>query len=543
MKHLLLVITLFAMAGIRAVAGTAAKKPNIMVIVADDMGFSDAGCYGGEIQTPNLDRLASQGLRFTQFYNSGRCWPSRAAILTGYYAQQVRRDTLPGVKSGNNAVRPAWARLLPEYLQPLGYRSYHSGKWHVDGAPLRNGFDHSYSLNDHDRYFNPQQHTLDDKPLPPVKPDSGYYSTTAIAQHAINMLADHQADHRDQPFFLYLAFTAPHFPLHAQPEDLTVYHDRYQAGWDVLRQERCGRMKQLGLVTGQLPPLDSAVWPNYNPSEAELHEKVSPGEVGRAVSWDGLTDVQRQFQPLKMAIHAAMIHRMDIEIGRVIAQLKAAGSFDDTLIFFLSDNGASAEQIIRGDGHDRNALPGSAKTFLGLGPGWSSVANTPLRLYKSWVHEGGISTPLIVHWPNGIAARGELRHNPGHLIDLAPTILELAGGQQPATIAGQAVPPAPGKSLVPAFAKDGSVTHDFFWWFHDGNRAIRMGDWKLVADHKNPWELYNLQGDRSETKNLAASGPERVKQLEQAWTRRLEEFLALATKDLPPDSKPAKSAR
>jgi arylsulfatase len=543
MKHLLLVITLFAMAGIRAVAGTAAKKPNIMVIVADDMGFSDAGCYGGEIQTPNLDRLASQGLRFTQFYNSGRCWPSRAAILTGYYAQQVRRDTLPGVKSGNNAVRPAWARLLSEYLQPLGYRSYHSGKWHVDGTPLRNGFDHSYSLNDHDRYFNPQQHTLDDKPLPPVKPDSGYYSTTAIAQHAINMLADHQAEHRDQPFFLYLAFTAPHFPLHALPEDLTVYRDRYQAGWDVLRQERCGRMKQLGLVTGQLPPLDAAVWPNYNPSEAELHEKVSPGEVGRAVSWDGLTDVQRQFQPLKMAIHAAMIHRMDIEIGRVIAQLKAAGSFDDTLIFFLSDNGASAEQIIRGDGHDRNAPPGSAKTFLGLGPGWSSVANTPLRLYKSWVHEGGISTPLIVHWPNGIAARGELRHNPGHLIDLAPTILELAGGQQPATIAGQVVPPAPGKSLVPAFAKDGSVTHDFFWWFHDGNRAIRMGDWKLVADHKNPWELYNLQGDRSETKNLAASGPERVKQLEQAWTRRLEEFLALATKDLPPDSKPAKSAR
>jgi len=534
MKHLPNLLAWFSLVCISAAAGAPVKKPNFVVIVADDMGFSDAGCYGGEIQTPNLDRLAGSGLRFTRFYNTGRCWPSRAAILTGYYAQQVRRDTLPGVTSGNNGTRPAWARLLPGYLQPLGYRSYHSGKWHVDGQPLNNGFDHSYSLNDHDRYFNPQQHTLDGKPLPPVKPDSGYYTTTAIAQHAINMLVEHQAGHRDQPFFLYLAFTAPHFPLHALPEDLALYRDRYIAGWDVLRQERFGRMKQMGLVDGTLPPLDPAVWPNYNPSEAQLHEKISPGEVGRAVSWDSLTDEQKHFQPLKMAIHAAMIHRMDVEIGRVIAQIKAAGTFDDTLVFFLSDNGASSEQIIRGDGHDRTAPPGSAKTFLGLGPGWSSAANTPLRLYKSWVHEGGISTPLIVHWPNGIAAGGELRHNPGHLIDLAPTIVQLAGGQWPATHDGQPVPPAPGKSLVPVFIKDGSVTHDFFWWFHDGNRAIRMGDWKLVADHQNPWELYDLRGDRSESRNLADSEPDRVRQLEQAWTRHMEEFLTLATQDLPP---------
>lgn len=310
-----------------------------------------------------------------------------------------------------------------------------------------------------------------------------------------------------------------------------------------MRQERFGRMQQLGLVSGTLPPLDAAVWPTYNPSEAQLHQKISPGEVGRAVAWNSLSDEQRQFQPVKMAIHAAMIHRMDIEIGRVLDQLKAAGKFDDTVIFFLSDNGASAEQIIRGDGHDRNAPAGSAKTFLGLGPGWSSAANTPLRLYKSWVHEGGISTPLIVHWPNGIAARGELRHNPGHLVDLVPTILELAGGQRPATIAGQAVPPAPGKSLLPVLAKDGTVSHDDFWWFHDGNRSIRVGDWKLVADHQQPWELYNLHSDRSETRNLAASEPARVRQLEQAWDRRMQEFLTLATQDLPPDSKPGKGAK
>lgn len=543
MKPTPLIIALLTLCGLAATAaGNPARKPNIVVIVADDMGFSDAGCYGGEIQTPNLDRLADRGLRFTQFYNTARCWPSRAAILTGYYAQQVRRDALPGVPSGNSGTRPAWARLLPDYLRPLGYRSYHSGKWHVDGLPLNNGFDHSYSLNDHDRYFNPKLHTLDDKPLPPVQPDSGFYTTTAIAQHAIDMLAGHQAEHRDQPFFLYLAFTSPHFPLHALPEDLALYRDRYQAGWDVLRQERFTRMKTLGLVAGKLPPLDPAVWPDYNPTEAQLHEKISPGEVGRAAAWDALTAEQKRFQPVKMAIHAAMIHRMDLEIGRVITQLKEAGNFDDTLIFFLSDNGASAEQIIRGDGHDRTAPAGSAKTFLGLGPGWSSAANTPHRLYKSWLHEGGISTPLIVHWSNGIAARGELRDNPGHLIDLAPTILEVAGGHWPATRDGQPVPPAPGKSLLPVFAKDGSVSHDSFWWFHDGNRAIRLGEWKLVASHQQPWELYDLRTDRSETQNLAASQPERVSQLEQAWTRRRDEFLALATQDLPPGRQSNKKA-
>jgi len=536
MKYLVLTLVLLGTI-VPVTSAAAAKKPNIVVIVADDMGFSDAGCYGGEIQTPNLDHLAAGGLRFTQFYNTARCWPSRAAILTGYYAQQVRRDTLPGVQSGNGGTRPAWAGLLPEYLRPLGYRTYHSGKWHVDGQPLKNGFDHSYSLNDHDRYFNPKAHTLDDKPLPPVKPNSDYYATTGIAQHAIDFLTEHQADHRNQPFFLYLAFTSPHFPLHALPADIAIYQNRYTAGWDVMRQDRYDRMKKMGVITGTLPPLDPAVWPDYNPSEPQLHEKIGPGEAGRAVAWNSLTDEQKKFQPIKMAIHAAMIHRMDIEIGRVIAQIKAAGNFDDTLIFFLSDNGASSEQIIRGDGHDRDAPPGSARTFLGIGPGWSSASNTPLRLYKSWVHEGGISTPLIVHWPNGIAARGELRHNPGHLIDLAPTILELAGGQWPATHGGVAMPPNPGKSLVPVFTKDGSVSHDFFWWFHDGNRAIRIGDWKLVADHQKPWELYNLHADRSETRNLAPEQPAKAKELEEAWTRHMAEFLDLATKDLQPPLK------
>jgi arylsulfatase A-like enzyme len=515
-------------------AADSRTPPNIVLILADDMGFSDAGCYGGEIQTPNLDGLARGGLRFTQFYNTARCWPSRASILTGYYAQQVRRDELPGLNGGAVGRRPAWARLLPELLHPLGYRSYHSGKWHVDGKVLSGGFDRSYSLEDHDRHFNPTQHTLDDRPLPAVKPGSGYYTTTAIAQHAIEMLAEHQSAHRQEPFFLYLAFTCPHFPLHAPPEDIAVYRDRYRAGWDELRRERYERMTRMGIVDCSLSPLDPQTIPAWNFKEAELRRQIGPGEVGHAVAWSDLGDEQRQFQPIKMAIHAAMIHRMDIEIGRVLQQLKAMGAFENTVVFFLSDNGASAEQIIRGDRHDPSATPGSAKSYLSIGPGWSSAANTPLRLHKSWVHEGGISTPLVVHWPRGIAARGQLRHNPGHLIDLAPTILELAGGRWPTTLAGKPVPPPPGKSLVPVFANDGSVAHDYFWWYHIGNRAICVGDWKLVAANQSPWELFDLRSDRSETKNLAAEYPEKVKELAEAWTGHMQEFRALAQQDLPP---------
>lgn len=510
-----------------------APKPNILLIVADDMGYSDAGCYGGEIQTPNLDRLARNGLRFTQFYNTARCWPSRASILTGYYAQQVRRDTLPGVQSGAAGTRPSWARLLPQMLQPLGYHSYHSGKWHVDGRVLDGGFEHSYSLNDHDRYFNPKQHQWDDQPLPPVAPDGGFYVTTEIANRAISMLRRHTSEHLGAPFFMFLAFTSPHFPLHALPEDIALYRNRYTNGWDALRQERYGRMRQFGIVNCPLSKLESETIPSWNLAETRLQEEIGLGEVGHAVPWASLTPQQSQFQPVKMAIHAAMVHRMDREIGRVLDQLVAMNAFEDTLVLFLSDNGASAEQIIRGDRHDPRLPPGSAGTFLSLGPGWSSAANTPLRLHKSWVHEGGISTPFIAHWPRGIRARNELRHSPAHLIDIAPTILQLAGGTWPGEFGGLAVPPPPGKSLLPVFRKDWSVRHDYFWWFHDGNRAIRVGDWKLVADHAKPWELFNISSDRAEQINLATRYPERVAGLDREWTRRLEEFRVLATREQP----------
>ncbi len=513
-------------------AATLKPRPNIVLILADDMGYADAGCYGSEIQTPNLDALAKGGLRFTQFYNTARCWPSRACILTGYYAQQVRRDAIPGLDAGAGGVRPRWARLLPEMLQPLGYHSYHSGKWHVDGKVLKNGFEHSYSLNDHNRYFSPKEHTLDDVPLPEVKPGTGYYASTAIAQHAIDFLAGHHVSHTGEPFFLYLAFTAPHFPLHALSQDLQLYRETYRNGWDVLRQERYQRMRQMGIVTCLPGRFDPDIIPKWNFSEQKLREQIGPGEAGHAAPWDQLTAEQKEFQPIKMALHAAMIHRMDIEIGRVIAQLKSMNVLSNTVIFFLSDNGASAEQIIRGDSHDRQAAPGTANTFLSIGPGWAGAANVPFRLHKSWVHEGGISTPLIVHWPEGIQARGELRHNPGHVVDLAPTILELVRGKWPSSFGAEPVPATPGKSLVQVFAKDNSVKHDYFWWYHEGNRAIRVGDWKLVAAKENGWELYNLRTDRSESKNLALEHPRKVMELEKVWTRHMDEFRALAAQDL-----------
>jgi arylsulfatase A-like enzyme len=521
-------------------------KPNILIIVADDMGYSDAGCYGSEIQTPNLDRLATNGLRFTQFYNTGRCWPSRASLLTGYYAQSVRRDNLTGIQNlptgkptgGAGGVRPRWARLLPEYLKPLGYRSYVSGKWHVDGLPSDNGFDHSYLTMNTEGYFGVVNHTEDDQKLPPIPPDGSSYSTTRIAEYAIKFLKEHAAKYAGQPFFQYLAFHSPHFPIQAPPADIAIYRDRYKAGWDALREERFDRMKKLGLINCGLSAPEPGIIPSWNLPEFELQKRIGPGEVGHAVPWISLTDEQKEFQSSKMSVHAAMIHRMDIEIGRVIDQIRAMGVLDNTLIIFVSDNGASAEQIIRETGHELNSVVGSAQSYLGIGPGWSGAANTPFRLHKSWNHEGGISTPLIVSWPKGIKAHGELRTDPGHLIDLVPTILAITGGKQPLTVAGMPVPQLPGRSLVPAFKKDGTVKHDFLWWNHDGNRAIRVGDWKLVADHKQPWELFNMKTDRSETKNLAAEYPEKVKELETIWTRHAEEYNAMLKQDPPPAAKP-----
>jgi arylsulfatase A-like enzyme len=502
---------------ITAASWAGEKPPNVVVILADDLGYSDLGSYGGEIATPNLDKLAANGVRFTQFYNTARCWPSRAALLSGYYAQQVNRDP------ANE--RPKWAALLPDLLRPAGYHSYHSGKWHIDGPVLAAGFEHSYEVVDPDRFFGPKQHHLDDKPLPQPKPEDNYYSTSAVASHAIEWLDEHEKKHKRDPFFLYVAFLSPHFPVQAPAEDIARYKGRYRAGWDAIREARLARQKEIGLSGNALSTRDPKTVPGWNLSEEELRRRIGPGEVGHAVSWESLTPEQKEFQAAKMAVHAAMVDRMDREIGRVLDRIRATGEFDNTIIFFASDNGASAEQIIRGEGHEPASEPGSSRSFLGIGPGWSTAANTPFRLHKSWNHEGGVSTPLIVQWPAGLSARGEFRHTPGHLVDLVPTLLDLAGLAPPESAGGERRPPLPGHSLLPALSKDVAIERDFLFFKHAGNRALRVGDWKIVsAGPAGSWELYDLSKDRGENHNIASSHPDKVKELAALWERTDSEY-------------------
>ncbi len=506
-------------------------KPNVLFILADDLGYSDLGCYGSEIATPNLDRLAANGLRFTQFYNAARCWPSRGALLTGYHAQQIHRDALPDLPGGTRGVRQPWARLLPDFLKPAGYRCYHSGKWHIDGRVLDGGFDRSLNMNNQGNYFSAAGNTIDDKPVTPRADENDYYATIAIADHTIECLKDHAANHPDQPFFHYVAFIAPHFPLHALPQDIARYRDKYLAGWEAMREARFGRQKEMGLTRTTLSALERDVGPPY--AFPEAIKKLGPGEVNRPLPWSELTEEQRRFQATKMAIHAAMVDRMDQEIGRIIAQLKAMKAYENTIILFASDNGASAEIMVRDGGHDPDAPPGSSKSYLCLGPGFSGAGNTPFRRHKTWVHEGGISTPLIAHWPAGISARGELRHTPGHFIDIVPTVLDLAGVQKPKEWKGEPIPATPGRSLVPAFATDALVQHESLWWLHEGNRAARVGDWKLVAAKGDPWELYDLRTDRAEQVNQAAKLPDKVKELERVWQAQTDSYTELARKNLP----------
>ena len=529
---LLLAIPLFS-GGREVAASEANERPNILLILADDLGFSDLGCYGSEISTPNLDALASDGVRFTQFYNTARCWPTRAALMTGYYPQQVRRDSLPNIPSGGRGTRPDWAVLLPRLLKPAGYRSYHTGKWHIDGMPLANGFDHSYYLKDQGRFFNPTKHWKDDKPLAPVEKGTDFYATTALADHVIEVLEDHQKQHATSPFFHYLAFAAPHFPLHALPEDIEVYADTYNEGWEAVRAKRWNRQRQMGLHNPEAVSRISAVERNIGPPYhfPDALKTLGDGEINRPNPWASLTDRQREFQARKMAIHAAMIHRMDIEIGRVFEQIKKMGRWENTLVMFLSDNGASAEIMVRDDGHDPQAAMGSAETYLCLGPGWSTTCNTPFRRHKTWTHEGGISTPLIVSWPNGLKAKGEFRRSAGHVIDVVPTILDVSGGK---TLPD--APEAPGKSLLPVLNEDGEGRHESLWWFHDGHKAIQKDGWKAVAPIGEPWELYDLSHDRVETTDLAIPRGDKLKSLIATWESTLADFTDLATRDLPAET-------
>ncbi len=502
---------------------TKSARPNIVLVLVDDLGFSDLGSYGGEINTPVLDKLAKHGLRYSQMYSTGRCWPSRASLMTGYYAPQVGMDPRDGKSSW-----PAWTRLLPHYLKDVGYRSYISGKWHLRESPvspLEGGFDRSYHLQDHDRFFSPLQHELDNNPLPPVKRDEGYYATLAITDYAIDFLSQHQKHDSDKPFFLYMGYTAPHFPLHALPEDIEKYRDAYTQGWDKVREKRYKRAKKLGVYRGKLSSLMPEIHNHWSLNPQRLVDEIHPDEVGRAVSWSSLSAQQKHFQTQKMAVHAAMIDRLDSEVGRLMAHIEKIGKAENTLFFFLSDNGASSEQMHRGDRNVVGSEPGSADSYLGIGPGWSSAANSPLRLHKYWMHEGGIATPFIVHWPKGIKAHNKIRHVPAHIVDIVPTILEVSGASIEPEKPGPTAPAFPGMSLVPSFEQEPDWLDRTLFWDHSGHYAIRVGDWKAVSLNKGEiWELYNLKTDRAEQNNLAEKRPQLLAQLVARWQARRQQY-------------------
>ncbi len=495
--------------------------PNIVLILADDMGYSDLGCYGGEINTPNLDELASKGIRFTQFYNAARCWPTRSSLMTGYYPQQVNVD-------GAKDEFPKWGYLLPQQLKRAQYKAYHSGKWHVrnvEKVVADAGFDHSYLINDHNRHFSPEDHLLDDRELPPVNSNSGYYSTTAIADYSIQFLKEHQEKFSGTPFFLFTAFIAPHFPLQAPQSDIDKYRSRYVEGWEQLKKERYERQKKLGFDLGENSPFEYYVTAPWSYSEEELADSI-PGEIRFARPWDQLTHEERYLQSMKMAIHAAMVDRLDQEVGRILKQIKSMGAEENTIILFLSDNGASSEQIIRGEGHEKDALLGSGNSYLCLGPGFSTASNTPFRRHKFWTHEGGISTPFIVSWPNGIKARGEFRHSMGHVIDLLPTFLEIAGLDPLLERNGYKAPPLPGQSLLPVFKEDKETEREIYF-SHEGNNALRQGKWKAVySSYNDPkWQLYNMENDRTELHDKSSPYPEKVNDLKYPWVKSNQSML------------------
>lgn len=489
-------------------------KPNILLILADDLGWSDLGCYGSEIKTPNLDTLAKEGLRFTQFYNSARCSPSRAAILTGLHPHQAGFPNLSGVLVERCAT-------LPEVLKPAGYQSYMVGKWHLSekSKPTDRGFDEFYGMLGGYNSCWQEEPFFTRWPAGRAKRryDPGqFYATDVLGDYALDFIQ--QGQKSGKPWFLYLAFNAPHFPLHAPESEIAKYEKLYfEKGWDRIREERLARQKKLELVPGNLALTPRSVVPeNRFNTQTGWADKENP-------AWDSLPEDRRRDLARRMAVFAAMVDRMDQNIGRVTAELKRSGQLDNTVIFFLSDNGGCAEWDPWGfdessgpknmlhSGADLKTV-GGPKSYISYGSGWANVSNTPWRLYKHYNHEGGIRTPLIVHWPEGVKTKpGTLTTQPGYITDFMPTLLELCGAAYPSgklALEGTSLTPAlSGKSLAPRT----------IFIEHEGNKSARDGDWKLVGLAGTPWELYNLTLDPTERTDLASREPTRVAALSRAW--------------------------
>jgi len=518
-------------------------KPNIIIIMADDMGFSDVGCFGGEIHTPNLDKLGANGLRFTQFYNCARCCPTRASLLTGQYPHKV------GLAQNGRSLRRNGITIA-EALKQAGYNTAMAGKWHLSVSrtlsdkklhqkwldhqynpghpfapletyPANRGFDKHYGVIwgviD---FFDPFSLIEGTEAVEAVPED--YYFTDAVTEKSVEYIREFSRS--DKPFFLYVAHCAPHWPLHAPPEDIARYKDTYKAGWHKLRNQRYKRQLQMGLFAKANTPL--------------------PPVQGERAKWDNLSEKERAYQSGKMAVHAAMIDRVDQGIGNIVSILKQTGQLDNTVIFFLSDNGASPETPHE-PGYDRTGqtrdgrkviyktneqdipleLLGSELSYTGIGGPWASASNTPFRYWKKESYEGGCHTPLIVHWPKGLKVKsGAITEETGHVMDIMPTCLELADARYPAeyqshTYLRHKLTPLDGKSLAPILAGIKRTEHDKIFFEHMGGRAARMGNWKLVALINEPWRLYNLAKDRTETNDLAAVYPDRVRSMSAEWNQ------------------------
>ena len=490
-------------------------QPNILLIVADDLGYSDLGRYGGEIQTPYLDQLAVDGVRLTEFYTTGRCCPSRASILTGQYPHRVGLGhmTRDAGQPGYRGAVSDDAVTIAQTLKASGYRTFISGKWHLGTPdPTTHGFEEFYgTLVSAQTFWDPGHYTR----LPAGRQARQYapgefYGTDALTDHALDFINLARDETPGKSWFLYLAYNAPHFPLQAPEEVIEKYKDVYKKGWDVLREERLERMKQFGLVAQDTELTPRSPWWNYGETEAGFNP-----------AWDSLPADRQADLARRMAIFAAMVDRMDENIGRIVADLRERGELDNTLIVFLSDNGACAEWDPNGfdvRSSNNNILHageevermGEAGTYHSAGSGWANLSNTPWRLYKHFNHEGGISTPLIVHWPGRIGSPGAVKSGMGHIIDLVPTLLDAAA----APYTGEM--PLPGRSFLPLLnGSDGEARTLYFE--HEGHRAIREGAFKLVALRGHAWELYNIEQDRSELHDLAAKQPERVEAMAKSW--------------------------
>ena len=543
------------------------KQPNIILIMSDDMGFSDIGCYGGEISTPNLDKLADNGIRFTQFYNTARCCPTRASLLTGLHPHQ----TGIGHMEGDWKLESYRGRLnnkcmtIAEVLKHNGYATFMAGKWHVAGLgyedksnhnwPRQRGFDKFYgTIRGAGSFYDPETLTRDNTPISALndsqyKPTK-YYYTDAITDNMNTYIDEHMENDSGKPFFSYVAYTAAHWPMHAFEEDVQKYKGKYDKGYDAIRRKRFDRLKKMKIIN----------------SDCKYTETVG--------DWDNCDF--KDWEARCMEVYAAMVERMDRGIGQIVENLKKHGQLDNTIIFFLQDNGGCAEGLGRGihkdwylggvkpmkdeDLQDRfvppmrtrdgrpvlggkTTIPGPDGTYIAYGKNWANVSNTPFKQYKHWVHEGGISTPLIVHWPNGIDKKhnGKLRQQTGQLTDIMKSCVVAANAKYPAEYNGNNIHPMEGVSLLPALNSDDPVNREALYWEHEGNRAIRIGDWKLVSkahDHDrkydsvevlplSEWELFNIKKDRSEKNNLASEYPDKVKKMSiqwQDWSTRIKVY-------------------